>query len=70
MKQKRDEEDFNKNDRLIIIIKEGYIKGMFSNIENLMLDVDIINYDLQTIDTEEEYRRKRLERELKTMVKI
>ena len=70
MKQKRDEEDFNKNDRLIIIIKEGYIKGMFSNIENLMLDVDIINYDLQTIDTEEEYRRKRLERELKTMVQI
>ena len=70
MKQIKDNEEINQNDSLIIIIKDKKIQGMYSNVPELYLDVDIIDYDLQTIDTEEEYRRKRLELELKTMIEI
>ena len=58
------------NDRLIIVIKDKKIQGKYSNVDELYLDVEIIDYDLQTIDTEEEERRKRLELELKTMIEI
>ena len=58
------------NDRLIIVIKDKKIQGKYSNVDELYLDVEIIDYDLQTIDTEEEERRKRLELELETMIQI
>lgn len=70
MKQIKDNEEINQNDSLIIVIKDKKIQGMYSNVPELYLDVDIIDYDLQTIDTEEENRRKRLELELKTMIEI
>ena len=55
--------------KLIVIVKGGCIQGIFSNIDS-KVNIDIINYDVDTIDTEEEYRRKRLELELKTMIEI
>lgn len=56
--------------KLIVIVKGGSIQGVFSTKEMEKVDIEIIDYDVNMLSSEDERRRLQLEKELKTMVQI